>query len=77
MTLRRTKNRFADAALKDTLRRVNVSSQPDRQDFQERLMAMPVSIDTMALLLIRTCSQAGIPTAPTGGSSFRSRWKNW
>lgn len=76
ITLKAYKERFADAAITDTIRRVNVSTKPDTQDLQERLMAMPVSIDTMALYYNKDLlNAAGIPTPPTTWSQFQEQVK--
>ena len=76
ITLKSYKEQFADAAIKDTIRRVNVSTKPDVVDFQERLLAMPVSIDTMALYYNKDLlNAAGIPTPPETWTEFQEQVK--
>lgn len=76
ITLKAYKEQFADAAIKDTLRRVNVSTVADKQDMQERLMAMPISIDTMALYYNKDLlNAAGIPTPPSTWTEFQDQAK--
>ncbi len=76
ITLKAFKEQFADAAVKDTIRRINVSKNPDVVDFQERLMAMPVSIDTMALYYNKDLlNAAGIPTPPVSWTEFQEQVK--
>lgn len=74
ITLKAYKEQFADAAIKDTIRRVNVSTEVDKFDIQERLMAMPLAIDTMALYYNKdVLNAAGIPTPPTTWTEFQEQ----
>lgn len=65
ITLRAYKDAYADVAVKDTVRTVNLSTQSDRTDYQERIMGIPVTLDTLALFYNKDLlNAAGIPTPP-------------
>lgn len=71
ITLRAYKEAFADVAVKDTVRTVNVSTQTNKTDFQERLMGVPVTVDTLALYYNKDLlNAAGIPNPPEQWGPF-------
>lgn len=74
MALRTFKERFADAAVRDTVRTVNVSEDPERTEFRERVLGMPVGVDTLALYYNKDLlNAAGIPTPPDTWTQFQEQ----
>lgn len=71
ITLRQYKNDFADVVLSDTLRSVNVAGPNEDPNVQERIIGMPVGVDTMALYYNKDLlNVAGVPTPPENWSDF-------
>lgn len=74
ITNRQYKNDFADVALADTLRVVNVAPPGQDPVMEERLVGMPTGIDTMALYYNRDILNiAGVPTPPETWSDFANQ----
>ncbi|MDP3794118.1 MAG: extracellular solute-binding protein [Candidatus Uhrbacteria bacterium] len=70
------KDQYADVAIKDIMRTVNVSPTADKQDFQQRILGIPVSIDTLALYYNKDLlNAAGLPTPPETWSQFQEQVK--
>jgi len=70
------KDQYADVAIKDMIRAVNVSPVADKQDFQQRILGIPVSIDTLALYYNKDLlNAAGLPTPPETWSQFQEQVK--
>ncbi len=71
ITNRQFKNDFADVAVADTLRTVNVAPAGSDQVLEERVVGMPTSIDTMALYYNKDILNiAGVPTPPATWDEF-------
>jgi len=65
VSIRQFKLDYPDSVSKDFLRSVNVSTNPDVRDFQQRVMAMPMSVDTMAMYVNKDLlNAAGVTTIP-------------
>lgn len=65
ITLRQYKNDFADAVIPDTVRTIDVSDNPDRPRREERIVALPMSVDTLGMYVNRDLLNAeGIATVP-------------
>ncbi len=77
ITLRDYKDQFADVAVRDTLRKVNVTTNPnDPVRLQERLVAAPLWLDTLALYYNKDLlNTAGIPTPPENWTQFQEQAK--
>lgn len=70
------KNQYADVVQSDVLRTINISTNPDQKNFQQRPMGIPVGIDTMALYYNKDLmNAAGIPTPPENWSQFADQVK--
>lgn len=67
------KDQFADVVQKDALRFVNVGTA-DKPNIQERLMAMPLFVDTMALYYNKDLlNNASIATPPENWKDFKDQ----
>lgn len=77
ITNRTFKNEYADVAQADVLRTVDVAAAgADRRDLQERIMGMPVGIDTLALYYNKDrLNAAAIPTPPQNWTEFTEQAK--
>ncbi len=70
------KNNYADVVSHDLLRTIDVSTDPNKKNFQERMMGVPVSVDTMALYYNKDLlNAAGIPTPPENWAQFSDQVK--
>ncbi|MFA5750615.1 MAG: extracellular solute-binding protein, partial [Candidatus Shapirobacteria bacterium] len=66
------KTDFADAVAYDAIRNVNVSTDPKKIDMQDRVVGIPMSLDTLALYYNKDLlNAAGIPIAPQGWDDFQ------
>ncbi len=66
------RNDFADAVAYDGIRTVDVSTDPKKVDMKERVIGIPMSLDTLALYYNKDLlNSAGIPTAPQGWDEFQ------
>jgi ABC-type glycerol-3-phosphate transport system substrate-binding protein len=73
VSVKNLKNNYADVVSKDFLRYVNVSPTTDKRDMQQRVMGLPVSVDTMALYANKDLmNAAGIPTLPDTWDTFQA-----
>ena len=73
ITLRAYKNAYPDAVISDTVRTVNVSTKADTRDLQERVVAMPLSVDTMGMYVNKDLlNAAGIATVPATWDVFQT-----
>ncbi|MDQ5919287.1 MAG: Extracellular solute-binding protein [Patescibacteria group bacterium] len=76
MTNREFKDAFVDTVLADTMRVVNVSTDPLTNDFRERVVGVPTFIDTLALYYNRSLlNAAGIPLPPETWDDFQTQVK--
>lgn len=67
---------FVDAVAADAIRSVDVSTDPTKKDMQERVMALPMSVDTLALYYNKDLlNAAGIATPPETWSQFQEQVK--
>lgn len=75
VTLRALRNDFADVVAKDTIRTINVGTA-DKPSLQERVLGLPISIDTLALYYNKDLlNAAGIPIPPDTWSQFQEQTK--
>lgn len=76
MTLKEYRMQYADAVLKDTIRTVNLSTDSAKPDLQERIVALPVSMDTLGLYYNKDLlNAAGIPNPPETWQDFQDQVK--
>ena len=76
MTLKEYRTQYADAILKDTIRTVNLSEDPAHPDLQERIVAIPVAMDTLGLYYNKDLlNAAGIPNPPETWQDFQDQVK--
>lgn len=72
VTIRQFKNDYPDVVAKDFIRTINVSTVPDKRDFQQRVVAMPLSVDTLGMYVNKDLlNAAGIPTLPETWDVFQ------
>lgn len=72
VTLARFKSDYPDVVSKDFIRTVNVSTIADKRDLQPRVLAIPVSVDTLGMYVNKDLLNiAGIPTVPENWDDFQ------
>lgn len=70
------KNQYADVVLHDLLRTIDVSTDTNVKDFQEKIMGVPVGVDTMAIYYNKDLlNAAGIPNPPENWAQFSDQVK--
>ncbi len=70
------KNQYADVVQHDLLRTIDVSTDAQKKNYQERLMGVPIGVDTMALYYNKDLlNAAGIPTPAENWSQFSEQVK--
>jgi multiple sugar transport system substrate-binding protein len=75
ITLREYRTQFADVVAQDTVRRINMApAEPGATpDYQDKIMAIPVSVDTMAMYYNKDLLNAGgILEPPTSWIDFQA-----
>lgn len=73
ISVRRYKTEYPDAVIADTIRTVNVSTNPDTRDLQQRIIAVPMSVDTLGLYVNKDLlNVAGIATVPATWDAFQT-----
>lgn len=76
ITVNGLKKEFVDAVPGDVIRKIDVSTDPLKQDFQERIMALPISVDTLALYYNKDLlNSAGISNPPQTWGQFQEQVK--
>jgi multiple sugar transport system substrate-binding protein len=76
LTVTEMKKEFVDAVAGDVIRKVDVSTDPLKQDFQERIFAIPMSVDTLALYYNKDLlNAAGISNPPQTWAQFQDQVK--
>lgn len=76
VSLRQFKEEYLDAVSKDMIRNTNISTDPDKKDFQDRIMGMPLSVDTLALYVNKDLlNAAGIANIPQTWDIFQEAVK--
>lgn len=75
-SLRQLKTEYPDVVVKDILRPVNISPTPEKRDIQQRAVALPISIDTLAMYVNKDLlNAAGISTIPESWDTFQTAVK--
>lgn len=76
VSIRQFKNDHPDVVAQDFIRTVNVSTDPDKRDFQPRIVAVPMSVDTLAMYANKDLLNAGgIATLPETWDAFQAAVK--
>ncbi len=76
VTITRFKDDYPDVVIRDMLRTVNVSPTKDKKDFQQRVVAMPLSVDTLGMYVNKDLlNAAGIAVVPETWGAFQSAVK--
>lgn len=76
ISLKDYRSQYADAVLRDTIRSIDVSDNPSHPDIQERIVALPVAMDTLALYYNKDLlNAAGIPNPPETWQDFQDQVK--
>lgn len=72
ISLKQYKTNFPEAVIKDTVRRVNISMEPSKENFQERILAVPMSLDTLGMYVNKDLlNAAGVATIPETWNDFQ------
>lgn len=73
VSVRSYKNNYPDAVIKDTVRTVNVSTDSAVRKLEQRIVAVPVSVDTLAMYVNKDLlNAAGIATVPKDWATFQA-----
>jgi ABC-type glycerol-3-phosphate transport system substrate-binding protein len=76
ISLRSLKNEFADVVAPNSIRNLNVSTAADKQVMEDRVVALPMSVDTLGLYYNKDLlNAAGIPTPPETWDQFQAQVK--
>jgi ABC-type glycerol-3-phosphate transport system substrate-binding protein len=76
VSLRQFKTDYPDVAALDLIRTVNVSTNPEERDLQARVVAMPMSVDTLGMYVNKDLlNAAGIATIPETWDAFQDAVK--
>jgi ABC-type glycerol-3-phosphate transport system substrate-binding protein len=72
ISVRSYKNNYPDSVSRDTVRTVDVSTVPDKRQLEQRIVAVPMSVDTLGMFVNKDLmNAAGIATVPTDWSAFQ------
>ena len=72
MTVTKYKSTYPDAVIKDTIRTLDVSPDPGKRQLESRVVAIPLSVDTLAMYVNKDLlNAAGIATIPTTWDRFQ------
>lgn len=76
VSIRQFKSDYPDVVANDFIRTVNVSTDPDKRDFQQRVVAVPMSVDTLAMYVNKDLlNAAGIANIPETWDDFQTAVK--
>ncbi len=76
VTIKQFKTDYPDVVAQDMIRTVNVSTVADKKDLQQRVVAIPLSVDTLALYANKDLlNAAGIATIPQNWDDFQAAVK--
>lgn len=76
VTVKKFKEEYPDAVIKDMLRTINVSTNKDKRDFQQRVVGIPLSVDTLGMYVNKDLlNAAGIATIPETWDNFQTAVK--
>lgn len=73
ITVGKYKTTYPDAVIQDTVRTLNVSTDPNKRQMEQRIVAVPLSVDTLAMYVNKDLlNAAGIATIPTTWDRFQA-----
>jgi multiple sugar transport system substrate-binding protein len=73
ITLRELREAYPDVVAKDVVRQVNTAEEGDAPFIEEKILAVPMSVDTLALFVNKDMlNSAGIPTIPKTWDVFQA-----
>jgi ABC-type glycerol-3-phosphate transport system substrate-binding protein len=73
ITLRKYKNDYPDAVKRDTVRTVDVSTVADKRELAERIVAVPMSVDTLGMFANKDLlNAAGVSVIPNNWADFQT-----
>lgn len=73
ITLKELRNNYPDIVYKDAVRLINTADEGERPFMEEKVLGLPMSVDTLALFVNRDMlNSAGIPTIPEGWDNFQA-----
>jgi multiple sugar transport system substrate-binding protein len=72
VSLRQFKSDEPDVVANDWIRTVDVSTSPDKHDYQQRVIGIPLSVDTLGMYVNKDLlNAAGVPTLPETWDAFQ------
>lgn len=73
VTLKGLKDQYPDVVASDVVRRINTAAEGEPQTLEDKIMALPMSVDTMAMYVNKDMlNAAGIPTIPDTWDKFQA-----
>ena len=73
ITLKELRDNYPDVVGKDVIRRINTAPVTERPFLEEKIMGLPMSVDTLALFVNKDMlNLAGIPTIPKSWDTFQA-----
>ncbi|MBP9864434.1 extracellular solute-binding protein [Patescibacteria group bacterium] len=76
VTVRKFKADYPDVVTSDFIRKLNVSTVSDKTDYQDRILGMPLSVDTLGMYVNKDLlNTAGISTIPESWEDFQAAVK--
>jgi len=76
VSLRQFKLDYPDVVANDLIRTVNVSTNPDKKDYQPRVVGIPMSVDTLGMFVNKDLlNAAGIANIPENWDDFQTAVK--
>ena len=76
VSIRQFKIDYPDVVANDFIRTVNVSTNPEKKDYQQRAIAIPMSVDTLAMYVNKDLlNAAGIANIPENWDDFQTAVK--
>lgn len=73
LTLKQLKNDYPDAVANDAIRRINTAKEGATPLLEDKIVALPMSVDTMAMYVNKDLlNAAGIPTIPDTWDKFQA-----
>ncbi len=73
LTLREARDRYPESVSQDIIRRINTAPANERAFLEEKIMGLPMSVDTLAMFVNKDMlNSAGIPTIPKTWDVFQA-----
>ncbi|MFA6447793.1 MAG: extracellular solute-binding protein [Patescibacteria group bacterium] len=75
-TLKELRDAYPDVVAKDVIRRLNMAAEGENQKLEDRIVALPMSVDTLAMFVNKDLlNSAGVATIPAAWDTFQSTMK--